>query len=280
MSVSAACLPTRDGSVRVEGDLDAAVALITVTGAWDRTLGQQVRTAVDECLADHPEAVILDLSALRDSHTVSAATWVSAQHRAARMDPPVQLALCIPAELPLADKMQHLGTRRFLPVYARVRQARAAITSRLPSAERVKLTLPPEPESPSLARNLAGDACLAWGLPDLLYPSRLLMSELVTNAVEHAGTEITVAVTGRAAGLHLIVSDGVATPPRLIKPARPRRDQPLDERGNGLQVVNATATAWGWLPTRTGKVVWATLRPPRPAAHAGRSASGAATAPR
>jgi hypothetical protein len=65
----------------------------------------------------------------------------------------------------------------------------------------------------------------------------------------------------RAAGLHMNVADEVDAPPRLLRMARPRRGRPLDERGQGLQTVAQTATAWGTLPTRTGKVVWATLQP-------------------
>jgi anti-sigma regulatory factor (Ser/Thr protein kinase) len=195
------------------------------------------------------------------------------------MEPPVQLALCVPPQLPLADRMQRIGARRFLPVYAKVRQARVAIASRLPLTERVSVTLRPDPEAPSIARNLVGDACLAWNLPALLHPSRLVMSELVTNAVEHAGTEMTVVVSQRGTCLHLSVSDGVSTPPALIQLARPRRGMPLDERGRGLRMVSAAAVVWGSLPTRTGKVVWATLQDRKSAATGPASTGPASTGP-
>jgi len=263
MSVNAACPPSEDREIRIEGDLDAAVALMTVRGHWDRSLRHAVTTELHKCLAEHPEALIVDLSGLDDPYSMSAPTWMSARHAAAAREPAVQLALCIPPRLPLADRMQRLGARRFLPVYAKVRQARVAIAGRLPLTERVTLTLPPEPDSPSYARNLVADACLAWGRPELMHPARLVMSELVTNAIEHAGTPMGVVVGLRGDGVHVTVSDGVAAPPRLVEPARPRRDRPLDERGLGLQVVRGTAATWGWLPTRTGKMVWATLIGPR-----------------
>jgi anti-sigma regulatory factor (Ser/Thr protein kinase) len=261
MPVSTAFPPSEDHSVLIEGDVDAAVALMTVRGHWDRPLGQAVTTTMHKCLAEHPEALIVDLSELRDPSSASAPTWVAARQAAHEREPAVVLALCIPPSLPLADRMQRLVTQRALPVYAKVRQARVAIAGRLPLTERVTMTLPPEPESPSIARNLVGDACLAWGVPDLLFPSRLVMSELVTNAIEHARTPIGVVVSLRG-GIHLSVSDGAAAPPVLRRLARPRRGRPLDERGRGMQLVTATASAWGWLPTRTGKVVWATLIAP------------------
>ncbi|WP_250027845.1 ATP-binding protein [Paractinoplanes maris] len=262
MSRSAACLPGKQPTVHLECDDDASVVLLTVDGAWSRALWQRTTELVHKCLAEHPEALIVDLSGLDDSAGVSAPTWVTARRTAAAMTPPVQVALCIPPERPLADRMQRLGARRFLPVYARVRQARVAIASRLPLTERLVLTLPAEPDSPSIARNLVSDACLAWDRSALLHPARAVMSELVTNAIEHARTEVTVVVSLRGEGIHLSVADGVTDPPRLIKPGRVRRDRPLDERGRGLRVVTELAVAWGTLPTRTGKVVWATMLPP------------------
>ncbi|GAA0513808.1 ATP-binding protein [Paractinoplanes deccanensis] len=250
-------------SVRIESDAEASVALLTVCGAWDRPLWQTVSETLRKCLAEHPEALIVDLSGLDDPHASSAPTWMAARGTAATMDPPVQLALCIPPNLPLADKMQRLGAPRFLPVYAKVRQARVAIASRLPLTERLMVTLQSDAEAPSVARNLVSDACLAWDLPHLLHPSRIVMSELVTNAVEHAGSEMTVVVSLRGPGVHLCVADLSAEPPRLLKPSRVRRGRPLDERGLGMRLVQGTAAAWGSLPTSTGKVVWATLQPPR-----------------
>lgn len=260
MPVSAACPTGVNWSVSLESDIDATIALMTVRGPWGPGLWHAVMATVHKCLAEHPEALIVDLTDVDDPGSRSAPTWMTAQREAAAMEPPVQTALCVPPDLPLADRLQRLGTRRFLPIYARVRQARVAIAGRLPLTERESVTLRPEVEAPSMARNLVGDACLAWNLPELLHPARLVMSELVTNAVEHAGTEMTVVVSLRGRCLHLTVSDGDPRPPRLIRLARPRRGLPLDERGRGLRTVSRTAAAWGSLPTRTGKVVWATLR--------------------
>jgi anti-sigma regulatory factor (Ser/Thr protein kinase) len=263
MHISADCLPVRDPEVRVESDVDAAVTLMTVLGVWVEALSGAVALALHKCLADHPEALIVDLSGLLDPRMESAAIWVGAQRAAAALDPALQLALCVPPELPLADRLQRLGSREHLPVYARVRQARVAIAGRLAQSDRRCVTVPPEPDAPSIARNLVGDACMAWALPELLQAARLLMSELVTNAVEHARSEVTVVVTRRGSGLQLAVADCSDEVPRLTRLRPPRRGYPLDERGRGLQTVAGTATAWGTLPTPTGKVVWAHLQPPR-----------------
>lgn len=261
MPISAACLPVQEPAVRVESDADAAVTLMTVLGGWAHALANAVALALHKCLDDHPEALIVDLSCLSDPRTESAPTWIGAQRAAAALDPPLELALCVPPDLPLADRLQRLGSRQHLPIYARVRQARVAIAGRLPVGDRMCVAVAPEPEAPSVARNLVGDACREWGLIDLLHPARLVMSELVTNAVEHAGTELTVVVTRRGSGLQLAVADGLDEQPRVIELRRPRRGYPLDERGRGLQTVAATAIAWGSLPTPSGKVVWANVQP-------------------
>lgn len=260
--MSAACLPVHESTVHLESDVDASVVLLTVRGRWDRPLWQLVTERLQRCLAEHPEALIVDLSELDDPAAISASTWLAAQRDSAATTPAVQFALCIPPDRPLADRMQRLGARRYLPVYARVRQARVMIAGRLPPTERVVLRLAPEPEAPSAARNLAGDACLAWDRVELLHPVRAVMSELVTNAVEHARTEMTVVASLRGAGIHLSVADGTVDPPRLLKMGRVRRGRPLDDRGHGLRVVAALTVAWGSLPTATGKLVWATLMPP------------------
>jgi len=120
--------------------------------------------------------------------------------------------------------------------------------------------LAPAPDTASLARTLVADACAAWHLRELLHPARWVMSELVLNAVEHAGTDLVVTITRCGNGLHLAVSDGDPRPPRLRTPARVRRGAPLDERGRGLRVVQAAAAGWGAVRTPTGKVVWAVIR--------------------
>lgn len=97
--------------------------------------------------------------------------------------------------------------------------------------------------------------------PTLLDRALLLVSELATNAVEHAGTafEVTV-VTGRDS-VRIEVADGSSRPPAVRYPA-------VDaERGRGMRIVEGLATQWGvgGRPGADGKVVWCELlRPERP----------------
>jgi len=252
--------------LRLTSDSDGAVVLVGVRGRWDWQLFLAVRTAVRKCLVEHPSALILDLRALDDVTGSSASLWFASRSAADGMQPPVRMALCVPPEAPLALRLRRLGAKRFLPIFATVTQARTAVAERLAVPERLRLRLPASPESASLAGVLVADACRAWELPQLLHRARLVMFELVTNAVEHAGTDMLVTVTRRDEGLHLMVRDGSVVLPRRLPVAPGPAGARSDERGEGLQVVEALARAWGARPTDdgTGKVVWATVRPARP----------------
>ena len=79
----------------------------------------------------------------------------------------------------------------------------------------------------------------------------LVLSELVTNAMVHAGAGCTIEVRHSDDLLRLEVRDRSPQAPVL------RLVGPSDVGGRGLQVVDAVAEAWGWEPTADGKRVWA-----------------------
>ena len=164
------------------------------------------------------------------------------------------------AEDPLAVRLNRLGTKRFLPLYDTLPQARTAVASGLPLTDQLQQALPPDPRSAKQARLMVAEACRAWNLVHLLYPAQLVVSELAANAIQHAGTDMLVTVSRRGGGLNIAVRDGNPQLPRLRRSAAVENS--LGEGGRGLQIVQNAAAGWGALPTheRDGKVVWATLR--------------------
>jgi anti-sigma regulatory factor (Ser/Thr protein kinase) len=116
-------------------------------------------------------------------------------------------------------------------------------------------TLPPDPTSARACRRFLVGALEQWGADEFADDAVLLLSELVTNAVLHAGTEIVVAVRLKTAArgrvLRIEVRDGN---PRL--PAV-RRYSMLSGTGRGLALVDGTARKWAAeaLPSG-GKRVW------------------------
>jgi anti-sigma regulatory factor (Ser/Thr protein kinase) len=119
-------------------------------------------------------------------------------------------------------------------------------------AVRICLTLLPEPRSCGLARNAVLDFCRAHGMTDLTADAALLTSELVGNAVEHAGTPITLTAESRAGQLSVRVTDDSAGRAMCGK----TEPDLLGERGRGLVVVDAIAAEWGTTLHATGKSVW------------------------
>lgn len=253
--------PSMDRPPRLTSDSDGVVVQLGVRGRWDWQLFLVVRAAVRKCLAEHPAALILDLRALDDATGFSASLWFTARHAAESMQPPVPMALCVSPETPLAVRLSRLGAKRFLPIFASVAQARTALAERLALPEQLQVRLPASPEAASLAGVLVADACRAWQLPQVLHPARLVMFELVTNAVEHAGTDMQVTVSRRDEGLHLVVRDRSVVLPRQLPVDPGPAGARSDERGAGLHVIEALARAWGARPTDdgTGKIVWATV---------------------
>ncbi|MEU8234025.1 ATP-binding protein [Actinoplanes sp. NPDC048967] len=244
----------RGACFSVTCDAESGLLEISVRGRFSLRLSMELYGGLRKCLAEHPTAIIADLAAFDDPYAVSAAMWLSINRTAAAMYPPVRLALALSPTAPLAGRLRRLGAGHFFPAYPDLDQARAALTGTAPLTERLCLShLPPEPSSVEVASELVDIACDSWRMPELVAPSRAIMSALVGNAVEHAGTDIGAAVWRRGAGLHLSVRDRDPRLPRLLH-------RQAGEPGHGLHTVDGKSTAWGAMATSDGKMVWATLR--------------------
>ncbi len=109
---------------------------------------------------------------------------------------------------------------------------------------------PDEPESVPEARHFIESALQGQPVP-VQNVVTLLVSELATNAVRHAGSYFTVCVE---------VADGVVrvevTDPSGAMPVR-RSPAPTDVGGRGLHIVDRLADEWGVVPASpVGKTVW------------------------
>ncbi|MEU4619565.1 ATP-binding protein [Actinoplanes sp. NPDC023801] len=103
-------------------------------------------------------------------------------------------------------------------------------------------------------------ACLQWQLPSLLASAALVASELVTNAVRHAGTMIDLHVVRGRQHLIIQVIDGSPHRPMMPDPLTVMRSLTSPGFSRGLILVDATADRWGCWPVRDGKMTWAALR--------------------
>ena len=70
-------------------------------------------------------------------------------------------------------------------------------------SDAVVAVLPPRAASAAQARELVVTACSSWGLASLCDDVALVVTELVANAVRHAGTDIEVTVVHISDGVRL-----------------------------------------------------------------------------
>ena len=150
-------------------------------------------------------------------------------------------------------------------------------------AQRLVLHLPAELRSVSTARAELSVAARRWGCAEgVVEDARVALSELMSNGVLHARTELEVVVSlCQDGGLRIEVHDMSSVPvlPPLGAVAKPvsLHDRPeapgLDSvgavrasaTGRGLAMVAALASSWGWSPEPGGgKTVWAEVGVPAP----------------
>ncbi len=149
-------------------------------------------------------------------------------------------------------------------VYADVQRDDIAVLlarlSRIPDGHHASWTLPIEASSVRQARHLVSGQMEKWDLAEASYTAELLVSELVTNAVACATSEISLRLILDSA-LVCEVYDDAAAMPRL------RNADDDAESGRGLHVVSQLAQRWGTRRTPAGKAVWFELPLPEDGAN-------------
>ncbi|MFG2787308.1 SpoIIE family protein phosphatase [Streptomyces sp. NPDC048419] len=137
-----------------------------------------------------------------------------------------------------------------------------------PSA-RTGTTLPGSPLAPGSARALVRAAAAEWTearLPGtdhltdrLVDDAVLVVSELVTNAVVHAGTEVVLECRLEQDGRALVVEVADHHPSRAPRDSEAEGPYETPEYGRGLRLVATLAESWGVTFRKGTKTVWARL---------------------
>lgn len=136
------------------------------------------------------------------------------------------------------------------------------LLARIPKAPvtAVSAVLPAEPAGVGEGRRFLRRTLRDWDCEELTDTACLLVSELLSNAVRHAGGPLRLRLRRTGDELSVEVCDGSPILPRA------RAVCPDDESGRGLLLVEALASAWGTLPTEEGKAVWFSVPLPAPRA--------------
>lgn len=119
--------------------------------------------------------------------------------------------------------------------------------------ERVVTRLPGDASAVPAARRFAGQAAADYGAgPDCIDTTKLLVTEVATNAVVHAHSPIRLTVSPEPPNsVRIEVRDDDPTPPPL-----PEAPEPNATSGRGLWLVSSLARRWGVNRNGKGKTVW------------------------
>lgn len=121
-----------------------------------------------------------------------------------------------------------------------------------PDEGRAEIRLDAALTSPREARLFVTGLLAAWGDHRLVEAAALLVSELVTNAVVHARSEVDVVLAreGARAVIRVEVADSAAGRPA------PGAFAPDTVSGRGMALVDAFASRWGVDSDGDGKRIW------------------------
>jgi len=108
-----------------------------------------------------------------------------------------------------------------------------------------------EPAAISRARHVVAEQLRRWRCADP-DDATLVLSELVTNAVVHAGGAVRITVTRHGEHVRIDVHDNDSARPHL-------RAYGTNPGGLGLHIVDQLSERWGSQRTVTGKLVWAVV---------------------
>ena len=117
------------------------------------------------------------------------------------------------------------------------------------------LILPPVLESAWRARRFVERALAEAGIGgDHAWTVTLVSHELVTNAVQHARTDLDLRLAVAGDAVHVEVRDDNPRRPILTPPPR------YATSGRGLELVSSLADEWGVVADDDSKTVWAVVR--------------------
>ncbi|MFD8228901.1 SpoIIE family protein phosphatase [Streptomyces massasporeus] len=121
---------------------------------------------------------------------------------------------------------------------------------------RAAASFEPVGRSVASARSFVRDTLQGWGFADIVDDAVVLTSELVTNAVVHAGTSADVLCLRSDEGARIEVADHYPEREIPLQATAINMGSPDREGGRGLQLCAALAGRWGVEYTPTHKTVW------------------------
>jgi anti-sigma regulatory factor (Ser/Thr protein kinase) len=229
----------------------ASYVLVDVGGEMS-DVAEPAYQAVLSAAAEEPAAVVCDLSRVQGRRDVSAVARLAFLGSEVQDWPGTPIGVVCP-DLGLRNGLAGQHDGRYLVLGEDRGQVLAQLATLTPPTI-IRVPLPATARSARAARDLVARACLDWGCSAQIGAATLIVSELVTNTVLHAGTDLWVSLARSGSRLRVAVHDNNDLLPT------PRVPDPTHISGRGMLLVAAVSQSWGAVRTTTGgKVVWAVL---------------------
>jgi len=228
------------------------VVTLSPRGVLDAYTAPDLRAAMLDAVAEQGAGVIVDVSELTVGDDIGLAVLSSVGQENRRW-PGVGLTLAS-ASPEFVAAGERIGIFAYVASCPDLATARATLAAtELPPRRRD--TIAADRNAPSVARAAVHEFCQDNGVLGATEAAQLVASELVTNAVVHAGTPIELTVRLVGSVLHVAVRDTGDGQARITGTV----DESA-ESGRGLVLVDALAASWGSFLPPVGKIVWATLK--------------------
>ena len=128
-------------------------------------------------------------------------------------------------------------------------------TNRPVGTTTAQVQLRPLPASAATARRFVTRTLAEWGHDDAVDIAILLVSELVTNSILHARSDVDLVLTEEDGRLRVEVHDASASLP-ILRSQGPDGSGFPSEGGRGVFLLQHLAARWGSEPAEGGKRVW------------------------
>ena len=223
-------------------EVSDGVEVLSVRGPVADDEAAPLVDAVQQALASHPRAVVLDLaqvSTLSD-HARSALGSLPPLVEGSEL---ASMVVCPPAHTP--DITGWLQASDRSSALARVERR---------ALPRTRIEVDHSEQGPSQARAAVARCAEELGLDGVRDDVMLLVSEMVTNAVRYAAPPVRLEISAGEEDVVVAVCDGSPVPPSRREPGEDA------EGGRGMLLVDLLTDDHGVRSDPPGKAVWARLR--------------------
>jgi anti-anti-sigma factor len=230
------------------------VCLLTVEGVLDSSTYLTLRDAVIKAALDEPRAVLVDVSGLDVPASSAWSVFTSARwHVSTWPDVPVIL---LSGHASGRRAIASSGVTRYVPVYATVEAALAAMSDGHHARRRAHIDLPASLASLRRARESVSEWLSEWSHDKLIPVATVVVNVFIENVLQHTESAPALILESDSNAVYISVQDESTTPAA-------RHEDPYrgGERVSGLAIVASVCRAWGSTPTSSGKTVWAVIGP-------------------